>query len=199
MAPTGTAKSEEKKEGPPRLSDVRDIIDTDTFEQILEMDDDEDRDFSQGIVYGFFEQAEVTFAKMEKAVKDEDLDDLSSLGHFLKGSSATLGLTHVKDGCEKIQHFGARKDETGSTYQPDDKISLKNIDTTIKEVKIAYAKVERFLRRYYGEELKPEEEKKDDKDDKEVKKDEKDDDKEAKKDEKDEKKEDPKEEEPKKA
>lgn len=39
-----------------------------TFEQILEMDDDEERDFSKGIVYGFFEQADGTFEKMEKAM-----------------------------------------------------------------------------------------------------------------------------------
>ena len=32
------------------------------------MDDDDDRDFSKGIVYGFFEQAESTFEKMEKAL-----------------------------------------------------------------------------------------------------------------------------------
>ena len=32
------------------------------------MDDDEDRDFSKGIVYGFFEQADGTFDKMEKAM-----------------------------------------------------------------------------------------------------------------------------------
>ena len=129
---------------------------------------------------------------------DEDLDDLSSLGHFLKGSSATLGLTHVKDGCEKIQHFGARKDETGSTTQPDDKISLKKIDTTVKEVKIAYAKVERVLRRYYGEDLKPEEEEKEEKE--EVKEEKKVDKEDAKKDEKkDEKKEESKDKEPKKA
>lgn len=32
------------------------------------MDDDDDRDFSKGIVYGFFDQAETTFNKMEKAV-----------------------------------------------------------------------------------------------------------------------------------
>ncbi len=37
-----------------------------TFEQILEMDDDEEeREFSRSIVYGFFEQAEATFRKME--------------------------------------------------------------------------------------------------------------------------------------
>lgn len=37
-----------------------------TFEQILEMDDDEDeREFSRSIVYAFFDQAEATFKKME--------------------------------------------------------------------------------------------------------------------------------------
>lgn len=48
---------------------MADSIDQSTFEQILEMDDDDtDRDFSKGIVYGFFEQAESTFEKMEKAL-----------------------------------------------------------------------------------------------------------------------------------
>lgn len=41
-------------------------IDTATFEQILEMDDDEDeREFSKSIVYDFFLQAESTFQKMD--------------------------------------------------------------------------------------------------------------------------------------
>ena len=58
-----------QEEGPPDLKNYQDIIDPATFEQILEMDDDEDdRDFSQGIVYGFFEQAEGTFEKMESAL-----------------------------------------------------------------------------------------------------------------------------------
>lgn len=59
---------DQKKEGPPQLSDVADIIDEGTFEQILEMDDDDEREFSKGIVYGFFDQAKTTFEKMEKAV-----------------------------------------------------------------------------------------------------------------------------------
>lgn len=32
------------------------------------MDDDEERDFSRAIVFGFFEQAEDTFNQMEKLV-----------------------------------------------------------------------------------------------------------------------------------
>jgi osomolarity two-component system phosphorelay intermediate protein YPD1 len=31
-------------------------------------DDEEERDFSKGIVFGFFEQAEATFEKMENAL-----------------------------------------------------------------------------------------------------------------------------------
>lgn len=43
-----------------------DHFDLDTFSQILEMDDsEEDRDFSRGIVYGYFEQAENTLESMQ--------------------------------------------------------------------------------------------------------------------------------------
>ena len=45
------------------------MIEMPTFQQILEMDDDEEeRDFSKSIVYDFFEQAESTFEKMEAAL-----------------------------------------------------------------------------------------------------------------------------------
>jgi osomolarity two-component system, phosphorelay intermediate protein YPD1 len=40
-----------------------------TFEQILDMDDEEDdKEFSKGIVYGFLEQAEQTFDKMDASL-----------------------------------------------------------------------------------------------------------------------------------
>ncbi|RMJ25616.1 Phosphotransmitter protein Ypd1 [Aspergillus sp. HF37] len=136
---------------PPTLNDMGDSIDKSTFEQILEMDDDEERDFSKGIVYGYFDQAEGTFDKMGKALNDKKLAELSSLGHFLKGSSATLGLNKVKEACEKIQHYGAGKDETGSVAEPDESTSLKNIEGTLKEAKEDYGEVEGFLRKFYGE------------------------------------------------
>jgi osomolarity two-component system phosphorelay intermediate protein YPD1 len=45
---------------------AKDSIDVPTFEQILEMDEDEDeREFSKSIVYDFFSQAESTFTKMD--------------------------------------------------------------------------------------------------------------------------------------
>ncbi|OOQ89970.1 putative phosphotransmitter protein Ypd1 [Penicillium brasilianum] len=152
MAP---ADKKDAKAAPPKLSDVKDLIDESTFEQILEMDDDDDCDFSKGIVYGFFDQAKATFTKIKTALDEKDLTELSQLGHFLKGSSATLGLVHVRDGCEKIQHFGNRLDESGSGKVADD-VALKNTEKTLKEVEVEYAKVEKFLRRFYGEEVEDE-------------------------------------------
>ena len=70
------------------------------------------------------------------------MSDLSSLGHFLKGSSATLGLNKVKEACEKIQHYGAGKDETGTVDEPDEKTSLKKIEKTLGDVKKDYKEVE---------------------------------------------------------
>ena len=60
---------EQSEAGSTGFPDLGDSIDQVTFEQILEMDDDEDeREFSRSIVYGFFEQAETTFKKMETAL-----------------------------------------------------------------------------------------------------------------------------------
>jgi osomolarity two-component system phosphorelay intermediate protein YPD1 len=50
------------------LPDAGDSIDAATFEQILEMDDDDDRDFSRSIVFDFFTQAESTFDKMNSCL-----------------------------------------------------------------------------------------------------------------------------------
>lgn len=58
-------RPQKSETGSTGLPDCGDSIDPVTFEQILEMDDDEDeREFSKSIVYGFFEQAEATFEKM---------------------------------------------------------------------------------------------------------------------------------------
>ena len=76
---------------------------------------------------------------------------LSAEGHFLKGSSATLGLTKVKDSCEKIQHYGSHKDETGTIDEPDDAKCLSRIKKTLATVKTEYAEVEKALRRFYND------------------------------------------------
>lgn len=83
--------------------------------------------------------------------ENRDLASLSSLGHFLKGSSATLGLTKVKDSCEKIQHYGANKDETGTNDVPDNDLCLERIKKTMAPLKHDYSEAESILRRFYHE------------------------------------------------
>ena len=44
------------------------VIDMEIFGQILEMDDEEDQEFSKSIVWNFFDQAETTFEDMDQAL-----------------------------------------------------------------------------------------------------------------------------------
>ncbi|KAK6360372.1 hypothetical protein TWF730_006515 [Orbilia blumenaviensis] len=141
--------SDDESYGLPK--DADEYVDIETFEQILEMDDgDPDREFSRGLVFGFFEQAEATFQEMDARLKEDDFDQVSSLGHFLKGSSATLGLFKVRDACEKIQHLGALKDETGNR---DIKASeaQKAISRILPVMKEDYAAAERWLKDFFGD------------------------------------------------
>ncbi|KAI4205005.1 MAG: hypothetical protein LQ350_000632 [Teloschistes chrysophthalmus] len=150
MAARHDSQDDPSEAGSAGLPDFGDHIDLMTFEQILEMDDDEEeRDFSKSIVFGFFEQAENTFKNMDASLDNKDLAQLSSLGHFLKGSSATLGLTKVKDSCEKIQHFGASKDETGTTDVADKELCLERIKKTMGPLKRDYNEAEIILKRFY--------------------------------------------------
>ena len=80
-----------------------------------------------------------------------DLSQLSSLGHFLKDSSATLSLTKVKESCEKIQHYGAKKDDSGALDEPSDDICLKRIKDTLALVREEYNEVEKVLKRFYDD------------------------------------------------
>lgn len=103
--------------------------------------------------------------------KEKDLAEISSLGHFLKGSSATLGLTKVKvsnrhhlvlaqwkpaakhrpqDSCEKLQHYGQKRDEAGTGEITDEEVCLNKISETLVAVKEEYAEVEKVLRKFYA-------------------------------------------------
>ncbi|KAF8909000.1 signal transduction histidine kinase, partial [Gymnopilus junonius] len=127
------------------------IIDTETFNQILELDEDEDsHDFSQPMVWDYFEQAEKTFITMDDAFAKEDLESLSSLGHFLKGSSAALGLSRVQHTCEQIQHVGNLRDEKSEkNLKPAE--ALKQMGKLLKRVKIEYKEAQVWMKDFYGE------------------------------------------------
>lgn len=76
------------------------------------------------------------------------MKDLSELGHFLKGSSATLGLTKVKDSCEKIQHYGQLKDDSG-TKDITEEEARKKLKTIIAQAKKEFEDVKEVLKEFY--------------------------------------------------
>jgi len=125
-----------------------DVIDMETFEQILELDEDETHDFSYGMVVAYFSQASQTFTDMDNALKAEELDKLSALGHFLKGSSAALGVTKVQATCEIIQHLGKMQEDERKITQPE---ALRKLAPLLSRVKKEYLVAEAWLRNYYEE------------------------------------------------
>ncbi|KAF3765856.1 hypothetical protein M406DRAFT_356087 [Cryphonectria parasitica EP155] len=132
------------------LPDFGDKVDMPTFTQILEMDEDEtEREFSKPLVLNFFEQAEETFEKMEKALEEKNLEDLSGLGHFLKGSSATLGFNKVRDSCQIIQQYGHKQTVDG-VDEPDEKVCLNKITDAIKTLKTDFADLEKDLKAFFN-------------------------------------------------
>ncbi|KAF9357211.1 hypothetical protein BGX26_004084 [Mortierella sp. AD094] len=51
--------------------DDSEIIDHATFDQLLEMDDEEDHEFSKSLVWDYFKQAEKTFENLHEAIDEE--------------------------------------------------------------------------------------------------------------------------------
>lgn len=81
--------------------------------------------------------------------EEKDLEKLSQLGHFLKGSSATLGLVKVRDSCEKIQRYGKKENEDG-TPEKDEGLCLERITETLKALKTEYEDAEKVLKKFYN-------------------------------------------------
>jgi len=123
------------------------LIDHATFDQLLEMDDDDKREFSKSVVWNYFEQAETTFNEMDEALLHRDLPTLSSKGHFLKGSSAVLGVVDVREACERIQNFGARWDLDGKQLSAEE--ALSRVEESLRVAKMAFAQAEQYFRAFY--------------------------------------------------
>lgn len=90
---------------------------------------------------GFFH---LTYSPLFRARKD--LGELSSLGHFLKGSSAALGLTKVQLSCEHIQHYGHLR-EVGITITEAD--AIVKLTTTIVRAREEYAEAKIWLDEFF--------------------------------------------------
>jgi len=102
----------------------------------------------QGCAHGkLSSEHELTTALSASAEKD--LPELSSLGHFLKGSSATLGFNKVRDSCQVIQQYGHKQTLDG-TDEPDEDVCLKKITDALKTVKVDFAELEKELKIFFN-------------------------------------------------
>ncbi|KAG1797788.1 histidine-phosphotransfer domain, HPT domain-containing protein [Suillus plorans] len=127
-------KEVEKKENKPSKQD---IIDMEVFDQIVELDDGDS--FVSGMVTEYLGQVDSTFNKMDKAMETKDLIEMSQLGHFLKGSSAALGVKQVSLTCEKIQNI--------AKGTPTDK-TIEEVTSLLKRVKEEYGAAKIWLLEY---------------------------------------------------
>lgn len=131
-------KEVEKKESKPSKED---IIDMEVFNQIVELNDEDDGDssFLSGMISDYLAQVDSTFNEMDKAMETKDLKKISDLGHFLKGSSAALGVKHVSLTCEKIQNM--------AKGTPGDK-TVEEVTSLLKRVKEEYGAAKIWLLEY---------------------------------------------------
>jgi HPt (histidine-containing phosphotransfer) domain-containing protein len=81
---------------------------------------------------------------------DRNLTKLATLGHFLKGSSATLGVWRLQESCEKIQRYGQLRDEETDEDLTDEE-ALRKIRSLLGQVKQEYEIAETWLKNWYAE------------------------------------------------
>jgi len=126
------------------------VVDMNTFRQILDLDEDGDHEFSLSMVNDYIKQAEDTLQKLDKSFKDKNLSELYALGHFFKGSSAAIGLAKVQASCEKIQHYGVLRDEEAKRdLTPGE--ALDKIKNQLAQLREEYAEAKKTLQDWFCE------------------------------------------------
>lgn len=80
----------------------------------------------------------------------KDLQELSSLGHFLKGSSGQIGVARVEVSCQKIQYYGKLRNEHDDGDVSDTQ-ALDRITALLAQVKNDYEAAEDWLKNWYME------------------------------------------------
>lgn len=106
---------------------MSELIDEAIFSQLLEMDDNDDHDFSKSLVIDYFVQVDESMEKFETLMKNKQFHDVAALGHYLKGSSAGIGALHIREICESIQHY-----ENHIKSGKDGELYLKNLIDELK-------------------------------------------------------------------
>lgn len=145
------------------------------FDELIGMDEDEEG-FSKTLFQTFVDQFKETIDQIKDGLASKNLDQLSSLGHYLKGSAAALGLVKISTQCERIQNYGRKNnfdnfqlsstsstststtsgDTTTSSSPPSpesDDYWLLLIEDALKKANDGYDKSIKALNEYFDDEL----------------------------------------------
>ena len=79
---------------------------------------------------------------------DIDLNPRKIFSDFLTGSSAALGLTKVRDLCERLQQMGLRKSESGAEVP--EKEAYEQCQALTTQLKVEQAVATKLLADYRG-------------------------------------------------
>ncbi|GAA5901585.1 Ypd1p [Sporobolomyces salmoneus] len=147
----GEKEEEDESEADVGAPSTEEVVDMEVFGQLLEIDDDESHEFSKTLAFDYISQAETTFHEIEDALTAKDLDALSRKGHFLKGSSAALGLQRVQHSCEAMQHFGKRRDAHGEGPEVSEAEALNRCKGLLKRLRKEQQEAKEWLEAFYKE------------------------------------------------
>ena len=94
------------------------LINWEIFNQLLQLDDNDQHDFSKQLLLDFFSLLDETIDKMNTKIQENEFKQVNEFGHFLKGGAAGIGASGIAKICEKIQihDYNSFPNEINKTY-----------------------------------------------------------------------------------
>lgn len=132
------------------------LVDWPVFSELVAMDEDEEG-FSKGLFQTFVDQFKDTYKELDENVELKDLDKLSSLGHYLKGSAAALGLVTIAEQCERMQNYGHKINCDDYSLDSDlsesdgDAYWVSLVEDAMAKAKTAFEESKEALIEYFGD------------------------------------------------
>lgn len=133
------------------------LVEWSVFSELVAMDEDEE-EFSKGLCQTFVNQFKDTAEEIDENLESKNLEKLSSLGHYLKGSAAALGLKKISSQCERIQNYGHRVNF--DNHKPDkeldeesDEFWIQLIRDAVKKARLGFEELKAALDEYFEDEL----------------------------------------------
>lgn len=133
------------------------LVEWSVFSELVAMDEDEE-EFSKGLCQTFVNQFKETAQEIDDNLKSKNLEKLSSLGHYLKGSAAALGLKSISTQCERIQNYGHRVNFDNFKPEKDvdketDEFWITLIQDAVNKAKSGFEESKAALDEYFEDEL----------------------------------------------